>query len=399
MKKTFKFMIKNKHLLNFGFMFNFFSFFGQTFFISIFVPFWLELFNITNSGFGVIYASITILSAVLLSLFGRYVDKMQLKYFGLIVFSMLMGSALFLSKANTLVTLIMGLFLVRWLGQGLMTHTSETGMAKHFNKTRGKALGLTKLGHPAGQFIIPLIMVPLLYAVGWRSSLLYLIIIAAVIVLPCLWIVHKIKGFEPDAAEFSYDHFCKKAKQKINFLKTKEFWLITANIFILPFIVTTILLYQYVIADAKGWAPSWVAFSFTFFAAFSALSLIFSGFLIDKYSGVRLFPLYLFPSLVSIILITFIDSKMMLPIFYALLGISIGLGETIRTAVQAEIFGTRNLGKIRSYSYAIVVLGTALGPLVFGYLSDINISFNSIMLFFSFILLLIIGISFRLRKI
>lgn len=152
MKDWFKFLFNNKRLLNFGFLFNFFSSFGQTFFISLFVPFWVKSLHITNAGFGTMYATVTIISAFLLSFAGRFIDNMSLRRYGLLVFGGLFVSVILLSQAYQVWILMLGLLLIRWFGQGMMTYTSSTGIAKQFDKNRGKALGFTSLGHPAGQF-------------------------------------------------------------------------------------------------------------------------------------------------------------------------------------------------------------------------------------------------------
>lgn len=77
---------------------------------------------------------------------------------------------------------------------------------------------------------------------------------------------------------------------------------------------------------------------------------------------------------------TLFDNKWIFPIFYGLLGISSGLGSTIKTAVQAEVYGTAQLGQVRSYLSTIMVLGTAAGPPVLGYLLDISFSISHVML-------------------
>jgi hypothetical protein len=76
------------------------------------------------------------------------------------------------------------------------------------------------------------------------------------------------------------------------------------------------------------------------------------------------------------------------PVFYALLGMSTGLGSTIKTAVQVEI---------RSYFSTLLVISTALGPPVFGYFLDRDYSFNFIMLLFAAITLMSIIFSFKLK--
>lgn len=393
MKDWFGFIGNNKRLLNFGFLFNFFSSFGQTFFISLFVPFWVDSLKITNATFGSMYATVTIISAFLLSVSGKYIDRMPLKKYGLIVFSGLMLSVVLLSQAYHVAILMLGLFLVRWFGQGLMTHTSSTGIAKHFNTNRGKALGFTALGNPVGQFILPLIVVPLIALCGWRMSLLYMSIAAIVLIIPTLLAITPVAVFESDET----DTKTKLIENKTNYLKTSEFWIIAANIFTIPFVCTAVFLYQYTIGQSKGWDVSWTAFSFAFFAVFSAISLLISGTLVDKFSGIKLFPLYLLPAMIGLFLLAISDNKWIFPIFYSLLGISSGLGSTIKTAVQVDVYGTGNLGKIRSNFSTLLVLSTAVGPPIFGYLIDKQFSFNTIMGITSFFVFGIILLSLKLK--
>lgn len=393
MKKWLRFVLNNKRLLNFGFLYNFFSSFGQTFFISIFVPFWITTFSISNTGFGSIYAAVTVISAFCLSFIGKHIDKMPLKKFGLIIFIGLLASVIILSQAYHVVFLVIGLFLVRLFGQGLMTHTSATGIAKYFNKDRGKALGVTALGNPAGQLILPLLIMPLIASFGWRNSLLLLSVLAIIMIIPSLWSITPVTPFEPELANNN-----KASGSKINYFTSNKFWVLAINTFTIPFLCTAIFLYQYLMGKNYGWSSQWVTFSFAFYAFFYALSLLLSGPLVDRFTGIRLFPIYLLPTLLVLIVITVSSNKWVFPLFYALLGISSGLGSTIRTAVQVEIYGKKDLGKLRSYISTIMVLSTAAGPPIFGFFIDKNYSFNSIMLGNAVFILLVILVSFSINS-
>ncbi len=392
MRDWFGFLSKNRQLLNFGFQFNFFSSFGQTFFISLYVPFFIESIQITNTAFGSLYAGVTVVSAFLISAVGKYIDHISLKKYGLLVFVGLAISVVVLSQARNVIILATGLFMVRWFGQGLMTHTSTTGIAKLFDAQRGKALGLTALGHPAGQFVLPLMVVPLIGLTSWRFSLIAMAALSAMVVLPTLWnLTPKIPNkSKPHASELV-------PEKKVNYFRDTKFWIIVANSFLIPFVGTALFLYQYPLGQSLGWTAAWVAFSFSFYAIFNALALLVSGSLVDRYSGIRLFPLYLIPTLLSMAIFFLIEGQWTFPLLYAMLGISAGLGSTIKTAVQVEIYGTGNLGKIRSYFTTLLVLSTALGPPAFGYLIDRGYSFRTIIAMLSLVVLLILIISFRIK--
>lgn len=384
----------NKRLLAFGFLFSFFSSFGQTFFVSMFVPYWLPLYDITNSGFGIIYAAVTIAGAIFISLSGKYIDDMPLRNYSLVVFAGLILSMFLLSQSKGFFALVAGLFLVRWLGQGLMSHTSSTGIAKYFDLNRGKALSFSALGHSAGHFLLPLVMLPLIAISGWRNSLLIVSAISLMIMIPVIFSLNSV-AVPTSAAKNPPDKSTGKNKPE-NYLLSLNFWIIALNIFSIPFICTAFFLYQYSIGESKGWSASWVAFSFAFFAIFSAIGLIISGSLTDRYSGLFLFPLYLIPAIIGVLLIAVSGSQYVFPIFYGLLGISSGLGSTIKTAMQTELYGTENLGKVRSYFSTILVISTALGPPVYGWFIDRNVSLNTIMAFSGLFIILTAIISFRL---
>ncbi len=392
MRNWFEFLSKNRQLLNFGFQFNFFSSFGQTFFISLYVPFLIESIQITNAAFGSLYAGVTVVSAFLISAVGKYIDQISLKKYGLLVFFGLVISVVVLSQARNVLILAAGLFMVRWFGQGLMTHTSTTGIAKLFDAQRGKALGLTALGHPAGQFILPLIVVPLIGLTSWRFSLVAMAALSVVVVLPTIWnITPKIPAkSKPNTSEYI-------PGKEVNYFRDSKFWIIAANSFLIPFVATALFLYQYPLGQSLGWTRAWVAFSFSFYAIFNALALLVSGSLVDRFSGIRLFPLYLIPTLLSMIVFFFVDDQWTFPLLYAMLGISAGLGSTIKTAVQVEVYGTGELGKIRSYFSTLLVLSTALGPPAFGYFIDRGYSLRAIIAMLALVVLLVLIISFRIK--
>ena len=81
----------NKKVIFFGFIFTFFSSFGQSFFLGLFnAPIRNEL-DISHGQFGTIYASSTICSSLLLIWVGKKIDDYNLLYYAffllLIVFT------------------------------------------------------------------------------------------------------------------------------------------------------------------------------------------------------------------------------------------------------------------------------------------------------------------------
>ena len=84
-------MFKNLSLkvILFGFIFTFFSSFGQSYFIGIFNSSIRADLSITHGQFGTIYASATLLSSLVLMWIGRKIDDMDAFKFSIFVILLL----------------------------------------------------------------------------------------------------------------------------------------------------------------------------------------------------------------------------------------------------------------------------------------------------------------------
>ena len=140
-------MLKNLSfkVILFGFIFTFFSSFGQSYFIGIFNSSIRADLSISHGQFGTIYASATLLSSLVLMWIGKKIDDMDAFKFSIFVIILLSFACYFFSNVNTISLLFIGIFFLRLSGQGLMSHTASTTVSRYFEKTRGKALSITWL--------------------------------------------------------------------------------------------------------------------------------------------------------------------------------------------------------------------------------------------------------------
>ena len=153
-------MFKNLSLkvILFGFIFTFFSCFGQSFFIGLFNSQIRTDLNITHGQFGSIYALATLISSFTFIFVGKMIDDFKLIKFSLFVILVLFLSSIFFSYVNNIYLLIVGIFLLRLSGQGLMSHTATTSISRYFDFNRGKALSVAWLGLSAAEFIMPILL-------------------------------------------------------------------------------------------------------------------------------------------------------------------------------------------------------------------------------------------------
>ena len=112
----------NKKVLLFGFIFTFFSSFGQSFFLGLFNPSIRNELDISHGQFGTIYAIATICSSIVLIWFGKKIDEYKLLNYSIVVIGILFFSSVFFSFINNIYLLIVAIFLMRFSGPVSYTH-------------------------------------------------------------------------------------------------------------------------------------------------------------------------------------------------------------------------------------------------------------------------------------
>ena len=167
----------------FGFIFTFFSSFGQSFFLGLFNSSIREALSITHGQFGSIYASATLLSSIVLVWIGKKIDDVNILKFASYVIIFLSISCFIFSKISSVIFLFIGIFLMRLSGQGLSSHTATTTISRFFEKNRGRALSIGWLGLSLSEFILPILIVFLLTFVEWRDIWISISVLV-IIVLP-----------------------------------------------------------------------------------------------------------------------------------------------------------------------------------------------------------------------
>ena len=167
----------------FGFIFTFFSSFGQSYFLGLFNSSIREALSITHGQFGSIYASATLCSSLLLIWVGKKIDDVNIFKFAFFVIILLSFACFFFSRITSVFLLFIAIFLMRFSGQGMMSHTASTTISRYFTKTRGRALSISWFGLSSAEFIMPVLMVYLLTFIDWQN--LWLIFsISVLIILP-----------------------------------------------------------------------------------------------------------------------------------------------------------------------------------------------------------------------
>ena len=363
----------------FGFIFTFFSSFGQSFFLGLFNSSIRDALSITHGQFGSIYASATLLSSVVLVWIGKKIDDVNILKFASYVIIFLSASCFIFSKISSVIFLFIGIFLMRLAGQGLSSHTATTTISRFFEKNRGRALSTGWLGLSLAEFIMPVLIVFLLTFIEWRDIWVSIsILVILVLPLATFILVKEVKLDTREESKIEGTNQEIKQWKRIEVLKDYRFYIICMTMLAMPWIATGSFVYQSFISSSKGWGPYVIAQSFMAYSILSVITLFISGFLIDKFTSRKLLIYMNIPLFFATVVLYYFDAPFSSFIFFGLLGVTNGLANVLGSSTWAEIYGVKFIGSIKALTTALMVFATAFGTALFGILIDIGFTIENI---------------------
>lgn len=362
-------------LLGFGFTAVFWGNFGQSFFVAWFGADIQRTLGLSASEYGSAYSLATLVSAATVVWAGGMIDRVSLRTYAVAVALGLAVALTVLSQANGLLTLLLGFYLLRLFGQSLLPHGGMTSMSRYFIAERGRAISIAMSGVPLGEIVLPLMAVAMIAAIGWQASFGLIAVAAVLVLIPLmLWLLSRSdlplsparSGEQATAALVGE----MPGAGRREMLRDYRFWLALPGLMANPFLITGVFIHQNFLVVDKGWSLSWLATCFVVYGAVHWLSSLASGVLVDRFKGPRLLGIFLLPMLLSMLVAALMSGDIAALLMLALLGMSAGSSPPITGSLWPEIYGTRKLGAIRSMMMAVMVLATAISPVLFGYFID-----------------------------
>ena len=382
------FFLYDPKLLLYGFLIIFFASYGQTFFISLFNIEIRNQYNLTDGQFGLVYAIATTLSSLLLIVFAKLIDHIDLRLYSFIVsagiFLACLGMFFFIKNILFLFLII---FALRFFGQGAMSHAGETTMARYFGKNRGKAISIATLGGMSGVMFLPIIVINLMHTYTINQVWL-MASFTIVFFIPLLFITlsNQSSRHINFKKKIVSDPLNKKWRTR-DVLKNTKFYTYLPLSITPSFISTGLMFHQIFIFNQKGWSMEMLGNGYLLVGLFSIIGLLIGGPIIDKFDTRKTVLTALLPLLVCVMILLFFDNYLFFIIYMIFYGLNFGITIPFIGALWAEIYGVESLGSVKALLHAGGVLASALSPLIFGYLIDWGFGIFTIVCISSFIIL------------
>jgi OFA family oxalate/formate antiporter-like MFS transporter len=250
---------------------------------------------------------------------------------------------------------------------GVLLGLNGTGMAvsvnvvvgRAFKKSTGTMLGIVLSGTSVAGMILPMLMAPMMMAIGWRPAMAVLSCGTWVFALPG-WLILSRKG-SPIHARLQKQSYSASKSGIWNHMKklsiTRDFWLIFIGIFLVMGVDQSMLQNQVLFLESeKGLNLEMVAWGAALLAGVGILAKILFGLLFDRLSILGITICYLLLAL-SVGLSFTVGGVATMLIFMTVRGIAHGGLIISGTVLLKHRYGVQSLG----INLGILMLATSIG--------------------------------------
>ncbi|MEJ2412038.1 MAG: MFS transporter [Anaerolineales bacterium] len=358
---------------------------GQTYGISVFNPSLQQSLGISLSALSGAYTIGTLAAALPQSYIGSLMDRFGIRKTTLGIVLLLGAACLLFARVNSLITLLLGFFSLRLLGQGALSLMAGNIPALWFREKLGTVTGIVSSGFSASMAVLPPFFLYLINRLGWRSAYSTLGVLVWLVSLPLMILLRD----GPAAVGQHLDGKTEKEEAEANFLekdenawtapqarKTAAYWIMVSNAALWALVITAVFFNLLSILDSQGISPAVAAATYTTYAAASLITQLAMGPVADRGSLRVLMVLCMTFLAAGIAVLTLASSPWIAHSYAVLIGVSTGLMSLLGGTLFARYYGRTSLGQLRGGMLTAQVAGSSLGPLITGLIFDLSGSFQ-----------------------
>ena len=365
----------------------FVSNFGQTFFIAIFAGDIMAYFNLSATQWGAIYGGATMASGFIILWAGGLADLFRVRTLSVVFIGLISLSCIAMALNPSLILLPVIIFLLRFTGQGMLSHIGVVGASRWFVKNRGSALAFTTLGFSFGEATLPILFAFLIGFMAWYKTWYLAAGTAVVLLIILLVLLRKERTPQSESKRESAHGLNGRHWTRAQVLKHGLFWGVLPVVFIPPFLSTALFFQQVHFAQTAGWSHTAFVALFPFYTISSIVFSLFWGAMVDRFGANRLLAIFLLPVVVGFFIFSQFNGVVAFIFGFIFVGAMQGGNATIPMAFWSESYGTEHIGAIRSLAHTTMVMSSAVSPVLTGYFIDRNVSFAQQMPFYAVIAL------------
>jgi MFS family permease len=248
-----------------------------------------------------------------------------------------------------------------------------------FRERLGLALGLTLLGTGLGGAILKPLVAGLISEFGWRGAYVGLACIPLIIVLPLVVLWFR----SPDQLDATQSENQRATKEGsfAKILTDWRFWVIAIAYLPIGFAVPGLITNMELILSTSGGSERVVVIAAGLFGIFVIIGRIVGGYLLDRFNPSLVGATLILSLSIAFVILAGQDlSPNMIILAVALAGFGTGVEFDVLSYLIDKIFGSALYNKAFGGALAVLYLGAAFGPFLFGRTYDADGNFDAILI-------------------
>lgn len=385
---------------------------GQTFGVTIFINHFIDDLGISRTAVSSLYTIGTLLASLLLTYVGLLIDRFGPRIVMAVATVLLGLTCIYMSSVQGLITLGIGFFLLRLLGQGSLSLVSTNAINQWWMHRRGTVLGVS--GAVSGLFglgVGPNLLNWLVGRYGWQMSYIFMGLVLIFIGAPIVYFFLRSRpenyGLLPDGVKTSTAARSERSATGAatsalpvteenwtlaEAMRTRIYWVFTLGMSSIAMLSTGLTFHMISIFEDNGVGAELAAAAFVPVAMTMAVVNVISGVLVNRIRLRDLAAGSLVLQAIALWMVPYLGFAGLAMVFGIVLGTVFGLMRTVSTVAWARYFGRLHLGTIAGLYSTITAASSALGPLPMGLARDLLGSYNSTLNLLAF-LPLVLGIT------
>jgi MFS family permease len=261
--------------------------------------------------------------------------------------------------------------LIGGLGAGANALPYMRTISAWFDRNRGLAIGMTLAGAGLGYAYVPPLLRFVIDNYSWRAAYFVLSGLILFIALPLVVVFFREAPGEQKPRSASQTKLTSThALTRHQALHTKTFWILFGVFGLLSFSLYGLMIHSVSLLQDRGMSSTEAALGASTIGITIVLARVVTGYLCDRIFAPRVATAAFALSTIGLLILAM--GAVNFPAYGALtlIGFSIGAEIDMMTYLTTRYFGIRHFGEIYGILFASLLIGTSLGPFMFGWSYD-----------------------------